>query len=501
MEATLPDVPRPNVIVITLDTLRRDAVACYGQRPPWGEDFPAIQTPHLDRFAADAVRFDRAFPEVLPTLPARRALYTGQRVYPFRNGDIRLKGDFVAAPGWGPIPEEQWTLAEIFAAEGYRTGLISDLYHEFKPSKNFWRGFDQWTFIRGQEADPARSGPYPPAEFVRRYMPPELLELRRGSDKAAGVKRAKGPDWAADFARNFYGRRTESDWTSVKVFTGAIEWLEQNQDARDSGVFLTVESFDPHEPWFVPANYRRMYDDTDGQDNVLSPYAEVDLPPALLKRTRANYAGAVTMVDHWFGALYEALAAGGWLDNSVIAVLADHGHSLADRGYMGKRGYPGVPEVVAVPMMVRFPGGAHGGRVEPGWIQHHDLAATLLDVAGVTPPEPIDGRSVAATVAGQAGPVRDHVVIGWGANVVVATDDWWLSVKANGRGALLYPREKATDPAEPSVAEQHPDVVEELFGLALKEAGGAFPDYIVGQADNQADAPGCSPVVASPVAR
>ena len=47
-----------------------------------------------------------------------------------------------------------------------RTALISDLYHEFKPSKNFWRGFDQWTFIRGQEADPSRSGPSPSQEEI-----------------------------------------------------------------------------------------------------------------------------------------------------------------------------------------------------------------------------------------------------------------------------------------------------------------------------------------------
>ena len=67
------------------------------------------------------------YPESLPTLLARRAFYTGQQVFPFEEGDIRLKGDFVGAPGWGPIREDQDTLSELFQDKDYRTGLISDL--------------------------------------------------------------------------------------------------------------------------------------------------------------------------------------------------------------------------------------------------------------------------------------------------------------------------------------------------------------------------------------
>jgi arylsulfatase A-like enzyme len=78
------------------------------------------------------------------------------------------------APGWGPIPNEQYTLSEILQTAGYRTALISDLYHQFKPSKSFWRGFDQWTFIRGQETDTARSGPGPTQEELDQFIPRSL---------------------------------------------------------------------------------------------------------------------------------------------------------------------------------------------------------------------------------------------------------------------------------------------------------------------------------------
>ncbi|MCK4284355.1 MAG: sulfatase-like hydrolase/transferase, partial [Candidatus Brocadiae bacterium] len=113
-----------NVVLVMFDSLRKDCIGVYGA-PPWGE----VATPHLNALAEESMVFDRVYPETLPTLPTRRAVYTGQRVYPFIDADFSLKGDFRGAPGWGPIPEEQATLAEMFREAGYRTGLIADVYH------------------------------------------------------------------------------------------------------------------------------------------------------------------------------------------------------------------------------------------------------------------------------------------------------------------------------------------------------------------------------------
>jgi arylsulfatase A-like enzyme len=84
--------------------------------------------------------------------------------------EVVFRGDYKGALGWGPISEDQHTLAEILREAGYRTGLIADVYHMFKPSKNFWRGFDQWMFLRGQEADPARSGPWLTQEELDHWL-------------------------------------------------------------------------------------------------------------------------------------------------------------------------------------------------------------------------------------------------------------------------------------------------------------------------------------------
>jgi hypothetical protein len=206
---------------------------------------------------------------------------------------------------------------------------VSDLYHQFKPSKNFWRGFDQWTFIRGQEVDPYRSGPVPSPGELDHWCPPEL-----------GMPEPLRLAFARRCLQNMHDRVRDEDWFNAQVFIEAGRWLEQNGDAER--FFLTVECFDPHEPWFVPRHYREQYDRGDGREQVFSPYRSVkDLPPALLTRTRANYSGLVTMVDRWFGQFVDVLRRLRLLERTVVVVLSDHGHSIGERGSrvsLGARG-------------------------------------------------------------------------------------------------------------------------------------------------------------------
>jgi arylsulfatase A-like enzyme len=87
-----------NVILVILDSLRKDHIGVYGN--------DRIQTPNLDALAKESLRFSRAYPESLPTLCARRAIHTGMRTWPFRNF-VRLPGETFQPAGWQPIPEQQ----------------------------------------------------------------------------------------------------------------------------------------------------------------------------------------------------------------------------------------------------------------------------------------------------------------------------------------------------------------------------------------------------------
>ena len=219
-----------NIVLVIFDSLRRDCVGAYGS-PPWWK----VATPQMDRFAAESTRMDRAYPESLPTLPARRAIYTGQGVYPFIEGDFNLKGDFRGAPGWGPIPEDQPTMAEILGGRGYRTGLVSDVYHMFKPSKNFWRGFDQWVFLRGKEKDPARSGPRLSKGEIDYWLPEEL----QGPGSVSLIDQC---------ITNMRGRRYEEDHFAPRVFKEAC---------RKADIPLLVFEFDMFDPRITP--YEDIY--------------------------------------------------------------------------------------------------------------------------------------------------------------------------------------------------------------------------------------------------
>ena len=135
---------RPHIVVIVADTLRPAYLGCYGNR--------AMHTPHLDRLAAQSIRFTRAHAEALPTIPTRRTLHGGRRVYPFASYRP-VPWDNVYLPGWQPLAGDEPTVAEALAAAGYHTGFVADVPHYFVPGMNFTRGFRQWHFVRGQAED------------------------------------------------------------------------------------------------------------------------------------------------------------------------------------------------------------------------------------------------------------------------------------------------------------------------------------------------------------
>ena len=461
-----------NIILIIADTLRKDHVGAYGN--PW------IKTPNLDAFAREAVAFTRAYPESLPTLPVRRALHTGLRTFPYR-GHHDLKGDFSGAPGWGPIPEEQDTIAEMLGAAGYRSAFITDCYHQFKPSKNFHRGFDEWIWIRGQEADRYRSGPKVGDAEIARHM----------------VEKPEDNPGLASFLRTYLGnnayRHTEQDYYPARLFTEASRWVWDNRDA--GRILMVVDSFDPHEPWDPPAYYRRLYDqDETAVDVIQSLYGgwQGRWSEKELKRIQANYAGEVTLFDRWFGEFMTTLRTTGLLDDSLVAVISDHGHNLGldpgDKGLVSKQGHPLTHAVADLVMMLRHPQGQGAGTTYDGLAYNLDLTATLLALAGVDAWKPLDGINLWPKVLAGDGQAREHVTVGWGPLVTVITDDWWYNANMWGEGELLHAVRK--DPyLERSVAADRPDVCAELRALAIRDAGGEIPAEFA----RYHAKPGCTP--------
>jgi arylsulfatase A-like enzyme len=293
---------------------------------------------------------------------------------------------------------------------------------------------------------------------------------------------------------NLYGRSIEEEYFVPRVFKAAARWLQENQDADQ--FFLTIESFDPHEPWLVPAHYREMYPCPQGIEQVISVYGDISKwDQAYLQRTRANYSGLVSLCDRWFGYFMESLRVLDLLEDTLILVTSDHGHSLGEENYIGKRGYPSRPEVYEVPLMVRYPGGENGGSELDAMLQHVDISATILDAANAPLPASLDGYSFLEAAARGETEGRDHITIGWGSTPTVITDGWWFNSKVDGTGVFLYDL-NSPDPFSQSVADDHRDQVDRHFALAKSDADEKFPDWLIDLAKNEADAPGCSALAA-----
>lgn len=448
-----------NVILVIVDTLRKDHVGVYGNN--W------IQTPNLDALAKQSLRFTRAYPESIPTIPARRAIHTGLRTFPFRNWAPH-KGDPVRLYGWQPIPEEQTTLAEILRSVGYKTLLVTDCYHQFKPAMNFGREFDVYRWIRGQESDSYQ--PY----WLGEGRAKEYFKSDRGTKGKVYEEKLQ------QYLANTVQRKTEADWFAPQVFHAASELLEGVSQKQP--FFLVVDSFDVHEPWDPPHQYVDLYDDTsyDELEPIIPLYGESNyLTERLLKRMRALYAGEVTLVDRWLGYFLDKANDLGLMENTVLLFLSDHGHALGEHGLLGKNTRGLWPELIDIPFLLRHPEGKGAGQTSEYFASTHDIAPTILGMLDLESPLPMDGENLALLLDGQEPTPRPYFTLGFDQYVWARDDRYVLICRNDGAEAQLY--DSQTDPAQTqNIATDYPKIVKRLFKYVLKDAGNKpLPNYKV----------------------
>ncbi len=400
-----------NVFWIMLDSLRRDHVGAYGST--------VCNTPHLDAFAQEAILFDNAYPEALPTIPVRTAMVTGCRTLQGRP--------------WQPLAPEDVTAAEILGCHGYTSVMITDTYHMAKPNMNFHRGFDSFQFIRGQEGDAFELVPHD--KNLEDYVHPQQSESKR--------------QVIDTFLRNTQHWESEEDTFPAQVFREAARMATGLQGHDE--LFFWVDSFDPHEPWDPPAPYDTMYTDPDynGKRLIDANYSTVDyMTPEELAYIKGMYAGEVTLVDRWFGHFIDTLRSTGLIDRSIIIVLADHGHPHGDHGTIMKTAPNMYNELLRIPFMIRLPNGQHAGaRVAP-LIQTDDLLPTTLDLLGWEHEAVcMTGKSVMRLVNGEVDKLRDVVITGYHDSPIrcVRDEQWSLVVKPDGNHELY---DLVNDPSE-----------------------------------------------------
>jgi arylsulfatase A-like enzyme len=274
------------------------------------------------------------------------------------------------------------------------------------------------------------------------------------------------------------GRQTEADWFSPMVFTQAADYLEILSE--NGPFFLTVDSYDPHEPWDPPEEYVKMYDDE--PYNLKEPYAVVYgssdyLTDRELERVKALYSGELTMMDRWLGRFLDKMEELDLFDNTLLILLSDHGVSLGEHGIVGKLPIAMYPELTDIVFLMRHPEGKGTGVTSDYYASTHDIAPTILNLLGIEVPQHIEGQNLLGLVDGRQPAPRSHFTLGYHDHAWCRDEDYAMFCRHDGTEAKLF--DLRTDPKmNRDIAGLHPDIAKRMFEqYVIKDAGGPLPSY------------------------
>jgi arylsulfatase A-like enzyme len=412
----------PNVLLITVDTLRADRLGCYGYRLP--------TSPQIDRLAKSGVRFSDCTVQWPKTWPSMASLLTG--AYPKTTGmqyrPREMHGSLLL-------------ISEVFQKAGYTTGAV---VANFNVGRRF--GFDQGfeTFVESwQEAWREEAGDAP-------------FRNRPGK-----VKR----------------------YTNARIVTDqGLRWLRDGDRSRP--FFLWLHYMDPHGPYEPPPDYARYFQGAHPPEPMprdkLPRYqvqfdAETRSPITDLAFYRAQYDRGVRYLDDELGHLFAELDRLGFDRGSTLIVFsADHGESLDEHGYYLEHGQFSYQACARVPLIVAREGHVPAGSVIDRPVGLIDVAPTILELAGVDVPKTLEGQSLAGLIHNESGArAPEHVFMEAGyqerTQLTIRDREWKLiHVRSSadrqrmaGEAYELY--NVGVDPNElDNRAAEHPDVVARL---------------------------------------
>ncbi len=332
------DKERPNIIFILVDDHGKGDLACLGN--------PCIQTPNIDKFYADAVRFDN-YHVSTSSAPSRSSIMTGRH--------CNRLNVFHTIQGRSIIFNDEVILPQVLAQNGYTNAMygkwhLGDNY----PNRPEDRGFHE--------------------------------VIRFGGGAIGNMPDYWMNDYFDDvFTHNGKEEQFEGYCTDV-YFNNAMEFIEEN---RDNPFFCYISTNAPHSPFNVPKEYYDIYKDAKVDGEPLNP---------MLKR----FYGMITNIDDNFKRLEDKLEELNLTENTIVIYSTDNGTPILpatevhNAGMSGKKGSP-YEGGHRVPMFIRWKGGkVDGGRDVNELVAHYDLLPTFVDLLDLdyVPAKPLDGKSL-----------------------------------------------------------------------------------------------------------
>ncbi|GMU22657.1 MAG: N-acetylglucosamine-6-sulfatase [Phycisphaerae bacterium] len=380
---------RPNILFIMTDDHAFQAMSCYASR--------VNKTPNLDRIANNGMRFDRCFVTNSICTPSRAVILTGK--YSHMNG----------VPVFNRFDGSQPTVAKHLQAAGYHTGMIGKWHLGSDPE-----GFDYWEILPGQGSyfDPVF---YTATDqrTIKGYCTDIVADLSLEFLK----NRPKDKPFFLMSHHKAPHRAWDPDEKHRKMF--ADRTVPEPPTLRDDYATRTDA---------IKENQQRVFDDMTRRDLKLEPPAglsgeeqkkwlgtkpteveiEVDGHKKVLKGEELNkwkyqrymqdYLACVQSVDTNVGRLLDYLDESGLAENTVVIYTSDQGFYLGEHGMYDKRFM--YEESLRTPLVVRWPKAIRAGSVQKAMALNLDFAPTMIELAGLSVPADMQGRSLVPLLRG-----------------------------------------------------------------------------------------------------
>lgn len=482
----------PNIVLIITDQQRRDTLGTYGTR--------GTATPNIDRLARTGVTFDRAYVANPLCTPSRTSLLSG--AYPTRHG-VWNNGIVV--------PRDRPLLSHRLAAIGYETRYIGKLHmqpHAAPPD------ISRESILPGWQVNSDFGGPYYGFETVE-LSPGHSLYGIRGSYGKWVHGRAGHVEFGSNPLEELSWGAEAIEW-ELPVALHQTSWLVERTRAflssrnRDRPFFLCLGFQDPHHPHAVPRDwdkrtsasafraprfssgelddkpqyFRDIHEGNWDSSNPLRgeyslgqfdkgrervegvPYSPggIDfsqIPVQDASMARWHYQELCSMVDSAVGQILDACRAQNVSDSTIVVFTSDHGDLMGDHGLWMKGPFH-FDELVAVPLIINWPGRLPESKRVRGVTSLVDLAPTLLGLAGQSIQRLDDGFNLAGVLVGKTAHPRKAALIEYWDDPnrivlkTIVTRRHKLTVYSGAlSGGELYDLE--ADPHETNSLWSHPD--------------------------------------------
>ncbi|BCW98096.1 MAG: sulfatase [Armatimonadota bacterium] len=350
----------PNILFIMADDHAAHALGCYGGR--------LIRTPAMDRLAREGVLFSNAFVTNSLCAPSRATILTGK--YSHTHG---VRDNFT------DFDTSQWTFPRALRAAGYRTAVVGKWHLRSDPAD-----FDYWNIPPGQGA----------------YVNPYLIEMGQRkrlagyvTDIITDIAIHKMREWKnGPFCLLLHHKAPHRNWQPAPRHTSLFaradlplpETFDDDYSSRTSSAaqadmrIADMPDYAGDAPATLSGRERKVYN---------------------YQRFIKDYLRTIAAVDESIGRVLQFLDASGLAENTLVVYTSDNGFFLGDHGWYDKRFM--YEQSLRVPLIVRFPGVAQPGTRCGAFVLNTDLAPTLLDAAGLRPPDDLHGRSFIPLLRGQ----------------------------------------------------------------------------------------------------